>query len=81
MATALVMIKTATGKEKEVFEKVKKISEVKEAELLLGLYDVYAKVVCRQSDQLVEIILTKIRSIPGVLGTKTLPAIESHHKP
>jgi DNA-binding Lrp family transcriptional regulator len=76
MALAYVLVKIAPEKEKEVFNKINKLPELLEVRLLFGDYDIIGKIEANTFDELGEIVVDKIRSIEGVIDTKTLTAIE-----
>jgi len=73
-ATAIVLITAEPGKEADVMQELKRIPEVKEAMLLFGEYDLFAKVECRDFGSLGNIVIANIRAIDGVELTKTLTA-------
>jgi DNA-binding Lrp family transcriptional regulator len=75
MVVALVLIKTVTGHEREVMKGIEKIPEVTEAHLLLGVYDISAKIKVESNSDLAKVVSEKIRSLPGILDTKTLPVV------
>ncbi|MEM4473341.1 MAG: Lrp/AsnC ligand binding domain-containing protein [Archaeoglobaceae archaeon] len=72
MAIGFVLIKVVPGKERKVYDKIAGIKEVKELCPLFGEYDLIAKVVVKDFEELSEIVINKIRTIEGVLETKTL---------
>jgi DNA-binding Lrp family transcriptional regulator len=76
MFISLVLIKTAIGKETSVEEEIKKIQGVREAHLLFGVYDISVKVECQSIEELTHIVIDRIRQIPGVKETKTLPGVQ-----
>ena len=73
-AVAVILISTEPGKEKKVVKKLKMISEVKEALLLFGEYDVFVKIECADFGMLSDVVVKYIRNIVGVDSTKTLTA-------
>ncbi|AGT35056.1 MAG: Lrp/AsnC ligand binding domain-containing protein [Thermofilum sp.] len=75
-AVAYVLINCDIGKEKEVLEELKKIPGVIEAHLLYGVYDIIVKATGKNNTEIREMILTKIRRIPGVKRTLTMPVVE-----
>lgn len=75
MLVSLVLIKAETGKERDVESEVRKIFGVREAHLLFGVYDISVKVECKNLEELTDIVINKIRRIPGVKETKTLPGV------
>ena len=73
-AIALVLLSTEPGREQQVVSDLKKMSEVSEAMVLFGEYDVYCKVCVDDFSQLSELILRNIRTLDGVVETTTLTA-------
>ena len=59
---------------------LKKFPEVIEAHFVTGLYSMLAKVVCKNTDQLREILNDHIRPINGVNRTETLLVLEESIK-
>lgn len=66
------MIKVFPTKERYVYDKLAEIEEVEELYPLFGEYDLIAKIVVRDFEHLSEVVLKKIRTIDGVVETKTL---------
>jgi len=72
MALGFVLIKVFPGKERRVYDKLAELEEVEELYPLFGEYDLIAKIVVRDFEHLSEVVLKKIRTIDGVVETKTL---------
>lgn len=72
MALGFVLIKVAPGKERRVYERIASLKEVEELYPLFGEYDLIAKVVVKDFEELSEVVVNKIRSVEGVVETKTL---------
>jgi len=72
MAIGFVLISTAPACEHELCNKLSKVPEVVELHPLFGEYDLLAKIKGDDFDSLGEIVVNKIRSIEGILDTKTL---------
>ncbi len=72
MALGFVLIKVFPTKERKVYEKLAELEEVEELYPLFGEYDLIAKIVVRDFEHLSEVVLKKIRTIDGVVETKTL---------
>lgn len=72
MIIAYVLIKTKPGKELEVIENLKKISEIKELFTVYGEYDVVVKVNTNLLEDLNSILLEKIRKCNDITSTTTL---------
>lgn len=72
MAVGFVLISAAPGKEHAVYAQLLKVSEISELHPLFGEYDLIAKVEAPDLDSLGQVVVGKIRSIDGVVDTKTL---------
>lgn len=72
MAVAFVLISTAPTKEHEVYQKLLSVKEVTELYPLFGDYDYIAKVETKEYDDIMPILIEKIRPIVGIVDTKTL---------
>src|SRR5205814_2375444 len=72
MAVGFVLISAAPGKEHDVYNTLLKVSEIVELHPLFGEYDLIAKPEAADFDTLGHVIVNKIRSIEGVVDTKTL---------
>ena len=55
-----------------MYNKLSKVKEIIELHPLFGEYDIIAKIEAEDFEKLASIIVEKIRSINGVLDTKTL---------
>ena len=72
MVVGFVLISAAPAHEHDVYNKISKIPETVELHPLFGEYDLIAKIEAENFDKLGNVVVTKIRSIKGVLDTKTL---------
>lgn len=72
MAIGFVLITIAPFRENYVLNELSKEPKILELHPLLGKYDILAKIEAEYYDSLASIIINKIRSISGVMGTKTL---------
>ena len=72
IAIGFVLINAAPAHEQEVYNKLSKVKEIIELHPLFGEYDIIAKIEAEDFEKLANIIVEKIRSINGVLDTKTL---------
>ena len=72
MHTCFVLISAASKQEHDVYKKLTKIPEIMELHALFGEYDLIAKLKADDVDTVSNIVVQKIRSIPGVIETKTL---------
>jgi len=67
-----VLITTATGKEAQVLEHMRKMPGLSEVHQLFGQFDLIARMETKDYDELCDEVLGKIRTIPGVTSTRTL---------
>ncbi|UCD12875.1 MAG: Lrp/AsnC ligand binding domain-containing protein [Thermoplasmatales archaeon] len=72
MAIGFVLITVAPVRENYVYNELSKEPEIIELQPLFGKYDLLAKIKAEYYDELASIIINKIRTIAGVVGTKTL---------
>ncbi len=76
MAIGFVLISTSPAKEHEVYNELLKVKNIVELHPLFGEYDLIAKISAEDFNALGQIVVDKIRSIPGVVETKTLTGIK-----
>ena len=76
VAIGFVLISTAPAKEHEVYNELLKVKEIVELHPLFGEYDLIAKIEAEDFNVLGQVVVDKIRSIPGVIDTKTLTGIK-----
>ena len=72
MAVGFVLINTSPAKEHEVYNSLLKIDEIAEVHPLFGSYDLIVKLEVKEYDDLGSILMEKIRSLDGIIDTKTL---------
>ncbi len=77
MAKALVFVNVEPGSEKEVLERLREVSEVKESYLVYGVYDIVAKVETDSMDHLKEVITWKVRKLDKIRSTITTVVMEA----
>jgi DNA-binding Lrp family transcriptional regulator len=73
---AYVLISIRTGEVREVVRQLKKIEQVKEANMTFGPYDAVAIVESKDVNDLGRTLATVIQPIPGILETLTCLAVE-----
>ena len=76
MAVGFVLVSTAPAKEHEVYNQLMEIGEIAELHPLFGEYDLIAKIEASNFNQLGQIVVDRIRTIEGVVDTKTLTGIK-----
>lgn len=69
---AFVLFKVASGTERDVAEKLTQFSEVVQADIIFGEYDVIARVTIEDLEKLEEFVSQSIRNVPNVLVTSTM---------
>jgi DNA-binding Lrp family transcriptional regulator len=74
VSIAFILVSTVPGKEHEVYNKISKIKYVVEIHPLFGEYDLIVKVDAEDFTELGKIVIDQIRTIEGVIDTKTLTA-------
>lgn len=67
-----MLINTEAGGEEEVFQKLREYSEVKEAYIVYGVYDIVVKVESDTMEKLRDFITNTIRKLPKVRSTLTM---------
>lgn len=78
MATGFALLTVSPLHEKDVYDVLRnKISEVVEVHPLFGEYDILVKINCDDIDHIGEVVIKKIRSMKGVMDTKTLIGTKS----
>ncbi|UCD14721.1 MAG: Lrp/AsnC ligand binding domain-containing protein [Thermoplasmatales archaeon] len=77
MATGFALLSISPLHEKEVFETLKETSEIVEVHPIFGEYDILLKIECPDIDSIGDVVIKKIRSIKGVVDTKTLIGTKS----
>ena len=60
----------------EVAEQLKQIPEVVEANYTTGMYSIFTKIVCKDTNHLRVILHDKIQKIPGIQRTETFISLE-----
>jgi DNA-binding Lrp family transcriptional regulator len=77
MPIGYILINTAPAHEHEVYTKLSKVPEIVELHPLFGEFDLIAKIDAEDFEKLGELVVEKIRSIEGVIDTKTLTGAQS----
>ncbi len=76
MPQAFVLINSEIGAEDELLHELKKITNVKEAYSVYGVYDIVVKVEAETMEKLKEIVTWKIRRLDKVRSTLTMIVME-----
>ncbi|MEF8849022.1 MAG: Lrp/AsnC ligand binding domain-containing protein [Candidatus Thermoplasmatota archaeon] len=72
MAIGFILISAKPAHEHEVYNRLSKVPEIVELHPLFGEYDLIAKIEAEDFEKLGDTVVNKIRSIEGVIDTKTL---------
>lgn len=75
MVTAYVLINSEVGTEIELLKRLEGIEAVEEARIVMGEYDVIAKLHCNTMHELKNSINFKLRYLDNVVSTMTLMAV------
>lgn len=76
MTGALILITTAVGSMRDIYDKIKSIDGVEQAEMLTGPYDIMVVARAEEMTDITKAIMEKIRKIEGVEDTVTNIFIE-----
>jgi DNA-binding Lrp family transcriptional regulator len=77
MATGFALLSISPLYEKTVFESLRNVPEITEIHPLFGEYDILVKIDGADIDAIGEVVIKKIRSLKGVVDTKTLIGTKS----
>jgi len=66
------MMKLQVGKDEEVFAKIEKLKQIREANATYGAFDLVVKVEFKSIEELDRFIFEEIRRIPGVSETSSM---------
>jgi len=72
MLSAYIMMKLQVGKDEEVFAKIGKLKQIREANATYGAFDLVVKVEFKNIEELDRFIFEEIRRIPGVSETSSM---------
>ena len=72
MVTGVVLIRLAAGKEKSALAKVKDTKGVSHVSGVYGRWDLICDVEADDLPSMTNVVVNKLRSIPGVASTETL---------
>jgi len=78
MAIGFALLSISPLHEKNVYETLtSQIPEIVEVHPLFGEYDILVKIQCADIDMIGDVVIKKIRSLKGVMDTKTLIGTKS----
>ena len=79
MTLGYTLITVSSDKEKHVLDEVSALKGVKEAHLLVGEFDIITKLEADCPEDLASTVVDYIRTIEGVIYTKTLCTISTNY--
>jgi DNA-binding Lrp family transcriptional regulator len=77
MATGFALLSISPLHEKIVYASLKNVPEITEIHPLFGEYDILVKIECTDIDRIGEVVIQKIRSLKGIVDSKTLIGTKS----
>ncbi len=77
MVSAFILAKMESGKEQEVFSRIGEMSDIKQATVTYGLYDLLIGVDFDKIEDLDGFVFNVLRRIPGIKETVTMIAVRS----
>jgi DNA-binding Lrp family transcriptional regulator len=77
MAIGFALLSISPMHEKAVYEALSKIPEITEVHPLFGEFDILVKIQSKDIDSIGDIVINKIRSITGIMDSKTLIGTKS----
>ena len=72
MVTGLVLIRLSSGREKLTMAKLKEIKGVSHLSAVFGRWDLVADIEAADLTNMTNVVVNKIRAVPGVYSTETL---------
>jgi len=77
MAVGFALLSISPLNEKEVFDSLTRMTEITEVHPLFGEYDILIKIECGNIDTIGEVVIKRIRSLKGIVDSKTLIGTKS----
>ena len=75
METLYLLVETEIGKLEEVLKRVRQVPHVVEVEAVTGPFDLIVKIQAGHVNEALDIVLHRVRRIPGIKGTETLVTV------
>ena len=72
MITCFILIRVEANKEDIVYDALAKVKQIEGIREVFGEYDMIARIETKNLKEMRIIIISKVRSVPGVLATTTL---------
>ena len=75
METLYLLVETDVGRLEDVMRRLKAVPNVVEVEAVTGPFDLIVKVQADHINTALDIVVSKIRKVPGIKGTETLVTV------
>ena len=75
METLYLLVETDVGRLEDVMRRLKAVPNVVEVEAVTGPFDLIVKVQAEHINTALDIVVSKIRKVPGIKGTETLVTV------
>jgi DNA-binding Lrp family transcriptional regulator len=75
METIFLLVETEVGRLDETLRRIKAVPNVTEVQAVTGPFDLIVKVEASQINQALDVVVHKIRKIPGIKSTETLVTV------
>jgi DNA-binding Lrp family transcriptional regulator len=75
METLYLLVETDVGRLEEVMRRLKVVANVVEVEAVTGPFDLIVKVQAEHINTALDIVVNRIRKVPGIKGTETLVTV------
>ena len=75
METLYLLVETEVGRLEEVMRRLKTVANVVEVEAVTGPFDLIVKVQAEHINTALDIVVNRIRKVPGIKGTETLVTV------
>ena len=72
MLTCFILIRVQANMEDKVYDSLSKVKEIEGIREVFGEYDMIARIEAKNIKDMRSIIITRVRSVPGVNSTTTL---------
>jgi hypothetical protein len=77
METLYLLVETEVGRLEDVLKRVRQIPHVVEVEAVTGPFDLIVKIQAGHVNEALDIVLHRVRRVPGIKGTETLVAVNT----
>jgi DNA-binding Lrp family transcriptional regulator len=75
METVFLLVETEVGRLDEVLRRIRAVPNVTEVQAVTGPFDLIVKVEAAQINQALDVVVHRIRKIPGIKATETLVTV------